>query len=56
MATKEVIVTTWWDVVEKMKKPVERVYLVHAVILPRAIDPHGHVASCINCMCPTVHV
>jgi hypothetical protein len=48
--------TTWRDVVEKMKKPVGHVYLVHMVTLPRAIDPRGHVATCINYTCPHGHV
>jgi hypothetical protein len=33
---------TWRDVVEKMKKPVGHVYLVHVAILPRAINPRVH--------------
>jgi hypothetical protein len=48
--------TTWRDVVEKMEKPVGHVYLVHVAILLRALNPRGHVATCINYTCPIGHV
>ncbi len=51
-----VIMTTWRDVVEKIKISVRHVYLVHMAILPSAIYPHGHVATCINYACPIGHV
>jgi hypothetical protein len=48
--------TTWRDVTQNMKKLVGHVYLVHVAILPRAIDPRGHVATCINYTWPAGHV
>jgi hypothetical protein len=48
MATVDVNVATWLDVVEKTKYHSSHVYLVHMTTLPRVINPCGHITTCIN--------